>query len=119
MVPLVRLNDVPIERRGRVVASARTEPNELVVAYDGERLARELTGGDAFDRRRERLEVNEHRRPRLRVEATRVDAQLAEALLDEAKVLGLVAGLPREGELHVDLCGRRDPTRRALGRFDL
>src|SRR5262249_14449040 len=48
-----------------------------------------------------------------------VDAELPEALLDQAIVLRLVAGLSREGELCADLRRRRDPRRRALRRLDL
>jgi hypothetical protein len=40
---------------------------------------------------------------------SRVDPELAEALLDQAVVLRLVAGLARQRELHGDLTGRADP----------
>ena len=103
VVVLVGLDDISIERSRHVVAAARAKSNELVVADDGERLARELSGGDALDGGRQRLEVREHRRARERIEASRLDAELSEALCNEAIVLRLVAGLPCERELDVDV----------------
>src|SRR5260221_5603090 len=119
MVPLVGLDDVPIERRRRLVATALAKADELVVPYDGQSFARELSGGDALDGRLERAQVLEHRRRRRRVEPARVDTELAQATLDQPVVLGLIAHLPGQGELDVHLSRRRDPAGRTLGRLDL
>jgi len=52
MVALVRLDHVAVHRRGLPVAGVLAELDELAVLHDRDRLAGELPGGDALDRRR-------------------------------------------------------------------
>src|SRR5258708_6752306 len=90
VVLLVGLDDVAVEGRGVAIPAALAEADELRVAHDGERLARELPGRDALHRRPERQQVREQRRRRTRVERGRIGprrAELFEPLLDEAQVL--------------------------------
>src|SRR6185503_14071177 len=51
VIALVRLDDVAIEQRRLLVARAIAELDELAILHDRDRLARELPGGDARDRR--------------------------------------------------------------------
>ena len=69
----------------------------------------------------ERVEVLEERAVALGegIEAAGVEAQLAQAVRDHAVVLGLVAGLPGEGHLDVDVVGLHQPARGDLGGLDL
>ncbi len=119
MMLFVGLNDVAIQSGGLQVALRLAKADEFRVANDRERLARELGRRDALDRRREREKVSEHGRARTRVEAGAVDAEIAETLLDEPVMLRLVASLPRQRELDVNLGGRRNETRGTFGGLEL
>ena len=120
-MPFVRLDRLLVEP-GRVDVSARAaEAGKLVISHDRERLAGKLPGGDARHRAFEREEVGGERGPSggERIVRQGRHPELHEPRLDQAVVLRLVPGLPREGELHGDLGGRRDPRPRALGGLDL
>ena len=121
MVALVGLDHVAVERRGLPVPRVLAERDELAVLDDGDRLARELAGGDALHGRREAVEVREERPVTLceRVEGRRSEAERLEPVGDQAIVLGLVTDLPGEGELHLHVVGRDEPARRDLRRLDL
>src|SRR6266704_1333050 len=121
VVALVRLDHVAVQRRGLRVAGRLAEPDELAVLDDRDRLARELAGRHALHGGRELVEVLEERAPALgqRVERPRVPSERAEALRDHPIVLGLVANLPGERELHVHRVGRHEPAGRDLGGLEL
>jgi hypothetical protein len=121
VVRLVGLDRPFVEERGLFVAALAAEPRERVVSHDRERLARELPGRDARDRALEAEQPLEQRAPALRerIVRARVDAELREALLDQAVVPGLVARLAGERELDRDLARRRQPRGGALGRLEL
>src|SRR5262249_52955995 len=61
VVPLVRLDGVPVEPRGRRVASRLAELDELPVLHDRDGLPGELAGGHPLDRRGQRVQVLEQR----------------------------------------------------------
>src|SRR3989442_390181 len=121
VVALVRLDHVAVQRRGLRVAGRLAEPDELAVLDDRDRLARELAGRHALHGGRELVEVLEERAPALgqRVERPRVPAERAQPLRDHPIVLGLVANLPGERELHVHRVGRHEPAGRDLGGLEL
>ena len=121
VVPLVRLDHVAVHRGGLAIARVLAELDELPVLDDGDRLAGELPGRDALDRRREAVQVLEERPVALRqrIERFRVEAEAAEPLGDHPVVLGLVADLARQRELHVHVVGGDEPARRDLGGLDL
>src|SRR5204862_327677 len=122
VIALVGLDDVAIERGRLPVPRPLTELDELPVLDDGDGLARELTGGHALDGRLERVEIVEQR-PVALAQWIGVggggNADSAQAVADHAEVLGLVSGLPGEGQLHVDVVGDDEPARRDLGGLDL
>src|SRR4029078_8433518 len=59
VVALVRLDGVAVERGRLPVPHPLAELDELLFLNDGDRLARELTGGDALDGIRQGVEIGE------------------------------------------------------------
>src|SRR6267142_1904772 len=121
VIALVGLDRVAIERRRLLVAHAIAKLDELAVLDDGDRLARELPGRHALDRRGRRVEVLEERAVAAgqRIERAGVDAELGEPVGDEPVVLGLVAHLPGQRQLHADVVGGDEPAGGDLGGLDL
>src|SRR5262245_49028969 len=78
VVALVGLDRLPIEPRRRLVPDRLAEVDELPILDDRDRLPGELSGGDALDRRPERVQVVEQRAVPLgeRIEVAGVEAQL-------------------------------------------
>src|SRR4029453_14379070 len=105
MEALVRLDHIAVEPGGDPVARTIAELDELAVLHHRDGLAGELAGGHPLHGGLERVEVLEQRPEALgeRIEAARVEAQLSQPVRDHPVVLGLVAGLPREGHLHLDI----------------
>ncbi len=67
VVLLVRLDDLAVEARGGLIAARDAEADELLVADDGQRLARELPRSDPLDGRFERREPLQQRGARARL----------------------------------------------------
>src|SRR5271166_4378948 len=116
MKALVGFDDLAIEARGLHVAGGLAQLDELAVLHHRDRLAGELSGGDALDVGREPLEILKDRTVtgRERIESVQRVAQFVQASLDERVVPGLVAGLARERELEGDAARHRKPNRRDL-----
>ncbi len=121
VVALVGLDDVLVERGGGLVPRPLAELDELAVLHDGDGFPGELARGHAFHGGPEGGQVPEQRAVALGqgVEAPGIEAQLAEALDHQAVVLGLVAHLAGEGQLHLRIVGGDHPPGRDLGGFDL
>src|SRR5689334_24245415 len=111
MVLLVGLMDVAIKRGGLAVAARFAKLDEGLIADQRDAFAGELPGGDARRRAFERAqEFKQWRVARLaRVNVYRVNAHRREPFDDQPIMFGLVAALPRQRQLDVQLLRRAEP----------
>src|SRR5262249_28980630 len=121
MEVLVGLDDIAIEGGGGRVSCPLAELDELPVLHHGDGLPGELPRGHPLDGGGKLIEELEERTVARGhgIEAARVEAELAQPLRDHTVVLGLIARLPREGHLHLDVVGGHQPPRGDLRRLDL
>jgi hypothetical protein len=98
MVPLIRLDDVAIERGRLGIPRVSAELDELPVLHDRDRLSRELAGRHALHRASEAVQVLEERTVALgqRIEPGEIDAESGQTIRDETIMPRLVADLTRE-----------------------
>src|SRR3989442_10858393 len=121
MMPLVRLNDVAIKGGGFVIAAALAEIDEALIAHERDAFARELSGRHARGGALKLTQVLEQLRVATlpRIDPVSINTERFESFADQPIVLGFIAGLSGERELHIELGGCSHPYRRQLACFEL